>query len=77
MDGYVELNDLMIETLPDNTVGSAIKWPEGYNLNSRGLWFDPGSDKPPLHISGPFTVEAVSKRRRAAPLSNLISCDAC
>lgn len=33
-----------------------IKWPHGYVLDSRGLWFDPGEDKPRSRLSGPFTV---------------------
>src|SRR3954470_11526017 len=55
-DNFVELSDDMIDALPDQIVASSIKWPEGYILNHNGMWFDPGEDKQPLRLSGPFRV---------------------
>ena len=33
-----------------------VKWHHGYILDSKGLWFDPGEDKPRSRLSGPFTI---------------------
>jgi putative DNA primase/helicase len=38
-----------------------VKWPHGYTLNDKGLWFDPGEDKTPVHLSGPFTVLGLAR----------------
>ncbi len=58
---YVELDDAMVDALPDQAMASGITWPHGYRLNSKGLWFDPGEDKPPTHLSGPFTVLGLAR----------------
>jgi putative DNA primase/helicase len=58
---YVELDDAMIDALPDQAMASGVTWPHGYSLNSKGLWFDPGEDKPPTHLSGPFTVLGLAR----------------
>jgi hypothetical protein len=58
---YVELDDAMIDALPDQAMASGVTWPHGYSLNSKGLWFDPGEDKPPTHLSGPFTVLGLTR----------------
>jgi putative DNA primase/helicase len=38
-----------------------IRWPHGYILNDKGLWFDPGEDKQPIRLSGPFTVPGLAR----------------
>ncbi|MFC4170488.1 DUF927 domain-containing protein [Microvirga sp. GCM10011540] len=38
-----------------------IRWPNGYVLDTTGLWFDPGDDKPPIRLSGPFTVLGLAR----------------
>lgn len=38
-----------------------IKWPHGYSLDGKGLWFDPGEDKQPIRLSGPFTVLGLAR----------------
>ena len=38
-----------------------IKWPHGYILDGKGLWFDPGEDKPRIRLSGPFTVLGLAR----------------
>ena len=59
---YVELDDTMIDALPDTLTGSGIIWPKGYTLNSKGLWFDPEKEgQVPLHLSGPFTVLGLAR----------------
>ena len=60
---YVELDDVMIDALPDvETTGNGIKWPKGYTLNSKGLWFDPEKEGQfPLHLSGPFSVLGLAR----------------
>jgi putative DNA primase/helicase len=40
---------------------SPIKWPHGFMLNDKGLWFDPGEDKPAVRLSGPFTVLGLAR----------------
>lgn len=39
----------------------SVQWPKGYVLNNKGLWFDPGDDKQPIHLSGPFTVLGLAR----------------
>ncbi|WP_262299707.1 DUF927 domain-containing protein [Microvirga sesbaniae] len=38
-----------------------IKWPQGYVLDHKGMWFDPGEDKPRIRLSGPFTVLGLAR----------------
>ncbi|ANY78464.1 hypothetical protein BB934_09665 [Microvirga ossetica] len=60
--GYIELTDDLIDALPDDDCkADSVFLPEGYILNSRGLFHGGDGDKPPQRLSGPFTVLGLAR----------------
>ena len=57
---YIELN--VIDALPDHTgTSTSVTWPAGFTLNAKGLFHTPDEDKPPVRLSGPFTVLGLAR----------------
>ena len=59
---YLELTDDVIDARPDNAGrDNSVNWPAGFTLNAKGLFHTPDGDKPPVRLSGPFTVLGLAR----------------